>query len=53
MIDKYDIALFQRFLRLARTEGTDTIKVVVGDKADTWVVSLHTSKESKEDPEDR
>lgn len=31
MIDPYDIQVFRRWLRLAQTKGTDTIKVVCCD----------------------
>lgn len=40
MIDKWDIELFEKFLKLAKTEGTDAIKVVAGDTANTYKVSL-------------
>lgn len=48
-IDKWDVALFKRFLKLAQREGTNRIKVIVGDKPETWVVSLHDA--AKEKPE--
>jgi len=48
MIDKYDIKLFKKFLHLAKTKGTDAIKVVVGDNPDSWVVSIIV-KYNKED----
>lgn len=40
MIDKWDIALFKRFLKLAESKGTDTIKVISGDKPNTWIVTI-------------
>lgn len=40
MFDKWDIALFKRFLKLAKSKGTGTITVVCGDKPNTWVVTI-------------
>jgi hypothetical protein len=37
-IDKFDISFFRRFLKIAETEGTDSIKLVAGDKAHTYEV---------------
>ena len=47
MIDKWDIVLFKRFLKLARTKGTDTIKVVAGDKINTYIVTVIPNKGGK------
>ena len=41
MIDKFDIELFERFLKQAKTRGTDGIKVVVSrDSSQTWIVKV-------------
>lgn len=40
MIDKNDVDILKLWLTFARTEGTDRIKIVVGDKPDTWVVTV-------------
>ena len=40
-IDDYDVETFENFLKLAKTEGTDVIKVVCGDKSFEYKVSLH------------
>jgi hypothetical protein len=40
MIDKWDIQKFEWFLRLAKVEGTDIIKIVAGDFAGTWTVAV-------------
>jgi len=37
----YDIELFRKWLNLSIKLGTDTIKVVAGDKPNTWVVSIY------------
>ena len=39
MIDKWDVAKLDRWLKLAKSKGTDAIKIVCGDKPDTWVVT--------------
>lgn len=44
MIDKWDIEKFEWFLRLARTEGTDVIKIVAAEKPNTWLVSVFPEK---------
>lgn len=38
MLSRYDINLFRKFLQLAKTQGTDVIKVVVGDEPNSWIV---------------
>lgn len=40
MIDKYNIAILERWLKLAKTKGTDTIKIVCGDKIGEWIVTI-------------
>jgi len=40
MIAQYDIRLLKHWLHLARTIGTDAIKITVGDKLDTYRVTL-------------
>ena len=44
--DSYDIALFHKWLVISIREGTDRIKVVVGDKPNTWVVTVLDKKET-------
>lgn len=36
----YDIELFRKWLDKSVREGTDAIKVVAGDKPNTWVVTI-------------
>ena len=38
MIDKWDIAILERWLKLARTKGTTAIKIVVGDRPNEWTI---------------
>ena len=38
MIDKYDIGLLQLWLKLAKTQGTDAIKITAGEEPGTWTV---------------
>lgn len=40
MIDRYAIEMFQKFLKLAETQGTDAIKIVAGDAPNTYVVEI-------------
>ena len=46
MIAKYDIAKLKHWLKLAQKQGTDKIKIVVGNKPDTWIVSVLDGKEA-------
>jgi hypothetical protein len=41
----WDIELFRDWLAKAMREGTDRLKVVVGDKPNTWVVTVLDKKE--------
>lgn len=40
MIDQDDIKLLKQFVKIAQKEGTDSIKVVVGDEPNTWIVKI-------------
>jgi len=40
MIDKYDIDVLQYWLRLAKTVGTDAVKIVSGDEPNTYKVTV-------------
>lgn len=45
VIDKWDIARLEKWLKLAKTKGTDAIKIVCGDKPDTWIVTEENNQE--------
>lgn len=40
MIDRWDVKRLEGWLKLARTEGTSVIRIVSGDKPNTWLVSI-------------
>ncbi|GAH89294.1 unnamed protein product [marine sediment metagenome] len=40
MIAEWDIAILKRWLKLAKVEGTDAIRVVSGDNPNTYVVTV-------------
>lgn len=44
MIDKHDIAILRKWLKLAQAKGTDAIKIVAGNKPNTYIVSLPAEK---------
>lgn len=47
MIDIHDIAILQRWLKLAATQGTDVLKIVVADQPNTWTVWCDQTKGEK------
>jgi len=44
MIDKYDIAILEAWLILAKAHGTDAIKIVAGEEPGTWIVRRTLNK---------
>lgn len=44
MIDQFDIDKLKSWLSRAKIEGTDAIKIVVGDTPNTWVVRTFPPK---------
>lgn len=44
MIDPYDIRLFTLWLQLARTRGTNVVKVKVAAQPNTWTVWCDETK---------
>lgn len=40
MIDEYDIEVLKHWLHLAKTIGTDAIKIVAGDEPNTYKVTI-------------
>lgn len=38
MIDKWDVAKLEKWLKLAKTKGTDAIRIVSGGEPNTWMV---------------
>ncbi len=40
-IDPYDIEVLKRWLKLAKAHGTKAIKIVAGEEANTYKVTVH------------
>lgn len=47
MIDPYDIKKLEEWLKLAKTEGTDRIKITTADELDTYKVRIIPEKGGK------
>lgn len=47
MIDKWDVEILKRWLKLAQTEGTDRIKIVAGPEMNSWIVRQVDSPEGE------
>lgn len=49
MIDKWDVEILERWLKLAKTEGTDRIKIVAGPEMNSWIVRVFDKQEGGSD----